>query len=283
MSGAWLARLRSALPRNSLLGILCGLAVALIWSGWAVPTRLAMTTSLAPEDVTMLRFGVSALLLWPVLLLHRPRLRQLGFAKTGIMLAGAGVPFMMCASVGMRFAPASHVASLMIGAMPIFVALLSAAFYGERFGRAQLWGFVTVIAGAVCIGGHALLSSQGQGQWRGDLLFVCGGLLFASYTVVQRRSGMSAWQATALVNVGSALLFAPVYFVLLRPGIWTAPLLDVLYQVLAQGIFVAILAMFFMPKQCAGWARRVRPSSAPWCRRWPLSWPCLCWENSPMP
>ncbi|MGB3433447.1 DMT family transporter [Achromobacter sp.] len=241
------------------IGVLCGLAVALIWSGWTVATRLAMKTSLAPADVTMLRFGVSALFLWPILLRQGMRiegLRRIGIGRVCIMLVGAGVPFMMAASVGMRFAPASHVATLMIGSMPIWVALLSAALYGERFSRMQVCGLLSVIAGAACMGGYALMAHRAQDEWLGDLLFLCGGLLFASYTVTQRRSGISPWQATALVNVGSALIFAPVYFLFLSPGIFSAPLRDVLFQVVAQGIFVAILAMFF-------YAEAVRRLGAP--------------------
>ncbi|MCW5261554.1 DMT family transporter [Verminephrobacter eiseniae] len=226
-------------------GVLCGLAVALIWSGWSVATRLAMKTTLAPADVTMLRFGVAALFLWPILLRHGVGLRRIGVAKVCIMLVGAGVPFMMAASIGMRFAPASHVATLMIGSMPIFVALLSAFLYGERFSRMQVCGLLTVVVGAACMGGYALIAHRAAGEWRGDLLFLCGGLLFASYTVVQRRSGISPWHATALVNVGSALIFAPIYCLLLSPAIFTAPLQDVLLQVVAQGICVAIVAMFF--------------------------------------
>ncbi|WP_111877009.1 DMT family transporter [Paracidovorax anthurii] len=241
---------------RTTIGVLCGLAVALIWSGWSVATRFAVKTTLAPADVTMLRFGVSALFLWPILLRQGAGMQKIGIGKICIMLIGAGVPFMMAASIGMRFAPASHVATLMIGSMPIWVALLSAVLYGERFSRTQVFGLLTVIAGAACMGGYALIANRAQGEWRGDLLFLCGGLLFASYTVTQRRSGISPWQATALVNVGSALIFAPIYFLFLSPAIFTAPVRDVLFQVVAQGICVAILAMFF-------YAEAVRRLGAP--------------------
>src|SRR6218665_3310388 len=229
-------------------GVLCALAVALIWSGWSVATRLAMKTTLAPADVTMLRFGVAALLLWPILLRHGVGLRRIGVAKVCIMLVGAGVPFMMAASIGMRFAPASHVATLMIGSMPIFVALLSAFLYGERFSRMQVCGLLTVVVGAACMGGYALIAHRAAGEWRGDLLFLCGGLLFASYTVVQRRSGISPWHAKALVNVGSALVFAPIYWLFLQPRIFAAPVSDLLFQVFTQGVCAAIVAMLFSAK-----------------------------------
>src|SRR6218665_1350801 len=147
-------------------------------AGWSVATRFAMKTELAPADVTFLRFGVAAIFLWPVLLRHGFGFKRIGRLNVCIMLIGAGVPFMMLAATGMRFAPASHVATLMIGMMPIFVALLSALFFHERFSRVQLGGLATVIVGAACLGGHALIADRGAGEWRDDLLFSCAGICF---------------------------------------------------------------------------------------------------------
>ncbi|SAI68910.1 integral membrane protein [Bordetella ansorpii] len=226
-------------------GVLCGLAVALIWSGWSVATRFAVTTNLRPQDVTFLRFGVSALLLWPILARKGLGLAEVGVVRMLVMLVGAGVPFMLLGSIGMRYAPAAHVATLMIGAMPIFVALLMVAFFGERFSRLQTLGIGSVVIGVACIGGYALVMNRAAGEWRGDLLFMLAGLLFASFTIAQRRSGISPWHATALVNVGSAVLFTPIYFLWLEPRIFTAPLPAVAFQVVAQGVFVAILGMYF--------------------------------------
>ncbi len=227
------------------IGALCGLAVALIWSSWSVATRFAVTTSLGPHDVTFLRFGVSALFLWPVLARKGLGVAQVGMARLSIMVLGAGVPFMLLGSLGMQFAPASHVATLMIGTMPIWVAVLSGLLFGERFTRQQLCGMAIVVAGVLCIGGYALLANRAAGEWRGDLLFLLAGLCFASFTVAQRRSGISPWHATALVNVCSAVLFTPIYFFWFTPNIFAAPPLAVGFQVIAQGIVVAILGMYF--------------------------------------
>ncbi|KLN52429.1 putative DMT superfamily transporter inner membrane protein [Variovorax paradoxus] len=246
MSAASSTALAGSAGRQSLAaGVLCGLAVALIWSSWSVATRFAVTTTLGPHDVTFLRFGVSALLLWPILARKGLGLAQIGVVRLLAMVLGAGVPFMMLGSVGMRFAPASHVATLMIGTMPIWVALLSGVLFGEKFSRQQLGGMAVVLAGVLCIGGYALLANRAAGEWRGDLLFLLAGLCFASFTIAQRRSGISPWHATALVNVCSAVLFAPIYFFWFTPNIFTAPPAAVGFQVIAQGILVAILGMYF--------------------------------------
>ena len=246
MSTAPSIAMARSIGRQSLaLGVLCGLAVALIWSSWSVATRFAVTTDLGPHDVTFLRFGVSALLLWPILVRKGLGIEQVGIVRLLVMVLGAGVPFMMLGSVGMRFAPASHVATLMIGTMPIWVAVLSGALFGEKFTRQQLGGMAVVVAGVLCVGGYALLNNREAGEWRGDLLFLLAGLCFASFTIAQRRSGVSPWHATALVNVYSAVLFAPIYFFWFTPNIFTAPPAAVGFQVIAQGILVAILGMYF--------------------------------------
>ena len=246
MSAASSTAFAGSVGRHSLAaGVLCGLAVALIWSSWSVATRFAVTTTLGPHDVTFLRFGVSALLLWPILARKGLGLAQIGVVRLLVMVLGAGVPFMMLGSVGMRFAPASHVATLMIGTMPIWVAALSGVLFGEKFSRQQLGGMAVVLAGVLCIGGYALLANRAAGEWRGDLLFLLAGLCFASFTMAQRRSGISPWHATALVNVCSAVLFAPIYFFWFTPNIFTAPPAAVGFQVIAQGILVAILGMYF--------------------------------------
>jgi drug/metabolite transporter (DMT)-like permease len=247
----------AAIDRSSVtVGAMCGLAVALIWAGWSVATRFAVTTNLGPQDVTFLRFGVSAVFLWPVLVRNGLGLRRIGVTRMLVMIVGAGAPFMLLTSIGMRYAPASHVATLMIGAMPIFVALLSVLLFGERFSPGQLLGLTVVVAGIACIGGYALVTNRAGGEWRGDSLFLLCGLLFASYTLAQRRSGISSWHATALVNVGSCVLFTPIYFLWLNPRIFTVPLRDVAFQGAAQGIGVAILGLYF-------YAEAVRRLGAP--------------------
>ena len=231
--------------RSVWIGALCGLAVALIWSSWTVATRAAVTHVLGPADLAFLRFGVSGLLLWPVLARKGLGLRQLRRSHTLVMLAGAGLPFMLVASTGTRFAPASHMATLMIGMTPIFVALLSALLFRERLAPLQILGLVIVLGGVGSIGGQALLANRASGEWRGDLLFLLGSILFASYTLAQRRSGLSSWHTTALVNVTSGLVFTPIYLGFLQPTLLSAPIADVVTQVLAQGVGVAILGLVF--------------------------------------
>ena len=252
-SAAALAATAPQSSRNTAIGVLCGLTVVLIWAGWAVATRFAVTTTLRPPDVAFIRFAVATLLLLPVLLRNRSgggggglELRRIGLAKVAIMVCGAGAPFIMLCTTAMIFAPASHTGTLMVGAMPIFVALMSALFFGERFDRPQLVGFAAVIVGVLGVGGNALLHDRaGIGVWRGDLLLLLSGAFFAAYTLALRRSGVTPWQGAAIVNTISFIGFAPIYLLFLPSNLLVAPWHDTAIQILAQGVGAAVLALFF--------------------------------------
>jgi drug/metabolite transporter (DMT)-like permease len=230
--------------RNLYLGVAAGLLVVVCWAGWVVATRFAVTTHLRPIDIAFLRYLVASVLLAPVLLRHGLGLRQIGLRRISVLVCGAGLPFLLISSTGMKFAPASDVGAVMIGTMPVFVALFSALIGGERFDAMRVAGFVTVIAGIVGIAAHGLFDFH-SGAWRGHILFLVGAALFASYTVTFRRSGMSPWQAAAIVNFFSLLILTPVYLLGFGSDLLSAAPGDVITQAIMQGVVSAIVALFF--------------------------------------
>jgi len=239
------ARARSAdSRRNVVLGVASGLVVVVCWAGWVIATRFAVTTHLRPVDVAFLRYVVASALLAPVLWREGLGIRRIGAWRTLVLVCGAGLPFLLIASTGMRFAPASDVGAVMIGTMPVFVAVFSALISGERFDRMRVAGFVAVVAGVIGIAAHGLFD-LGSGAWRGHILFLVGAAMFAAFTVTLRRSGIGPWHAAAIVNVYSLAIFAPVYLVAFGP----APLADApgeaVTQAAMQGIVAGIVALFF--------------------------------------
>ena len=230
---------------ETALGIGAGLAVAVIAAIWSVATRAAVTSTLLPHDVTLIRFSVAALFLWPIFLVSIPRYREVRGTVLVLMLAGAGIPFMWLASTGLTYAPVAHVSTLMIVMMPVFVAILSWLVFRETLARSQIGGIATVILGILLIAGGALFLNRAANEWVGDLMFLCAGLLFATFTVTQRRSGLTPWQATALVNVGSTILFLPIHLALPSSGLREASTNELLVQALAQGVGMALLGIYF--------------------------------------
>lgn len=231
-----------------LLGASAALATILLWAIGLIVTRFGATAgSLTVWDVIFLRMALPAFLLIPLLFRlpgppagqSRGRYRLL----LVIIMAGAGLPFMLTSSSGLFFAPAAHAGALMPGVMPLFAALFAVLFLGERFTAQRRIGTVLMLVGAIAVGGWQVIGGDGS-TWRGDLMFVCAGAMWASYTVALKKSGIGAWQAAAIVYVSAFALYTPVYLLWLDSRLLTAPVLHIGIQVV-QSVASGLLSMAF--------------------------------------
>lgn len=222
-------------------GLLAALAAALIGSGWQILSRHGVTTTLGPIELATLRYGVPALALLP--LWWKSGLRPAGLQRRAVLLMvlGGGLPFGLVVLAGAALAPAAHIGVFMGGGVPLFTALGAWLVHGERIGRWRLAGLGLVLLGiALFAAGTGRVDA---GVWRGDLLFVLAAALWAAYTLVFRRSGLGAWQGTALVNAWSALLLVPLLVLGGAPRLWSAPAADVAVQVAGQGVLAGLLGL----------------------------------------
>src|SRR5918996_5420118 len=81
---------RHRVARVYAKGALCGLAAVTIWAGWIVVARLGLRTSLAPEDITAIRFAVAGPILLPYLLRRGLALDRLGWRGVLLLAIGGG-------------------------------------------------------------------------------------------------------------------------------------------------------------------------------------------------
>jgi drug/metabolite transporter (DMT)-like permease len=236
-------RLTANLFTGMSTGLLAGIASALIGGAWQVMTRQATTTTMAPADLAVLRYAIPSLVLLPLLLRTGLAPRQVPRRWLAGMILGAGLPFGLVAMSGTMFAPAAHMGVLMAGAAPLFAALFAWALWRERPDRRRALGLGCMALGVALLGGHAV-SGTTDGAWRGDLLFVLAAALWAGFTLSFRRAGLTAWQGAALINAWSTLLLVP--WLSWRGGfhLFDAPLRDLLWQALWQGVVAGLLGLW---------------------------------------
>jgi drug/metabolite transporter (DMT)-like permease len=224
--------------RPVLVGWLAALATVTIWALWAVATRHAVTHDLPPAAIGLLRFGVPALLLAPMAWRIGLLPKGLGFLK-GLGLLGSGAPFFLTVAAGMQFAPAAEIGPLLPGTMPLFVALIGWVAFGERLGRVRMIGFALILIGIAGIGGYGVLFA-GNGAWRGHLLLLTGACLWGVYTHAYRRSGLSAFQAAALIALWSFLILLPFGLPSLVRAIGDGLAGPILLQAVLQGLIAGV-------------------------------------------
>ena len=228
---------------NRLAGVALGLLAALIGGSWQVVTRQSATTTIAPADLVILRYGIPALLLAP--LWWRGGLLPPGVPawRLALVVAGAGLPFGALAIGGAALAPASHMGVLMAGAGPLFTAAMAWALWRERPGRRRSGGLL-LMALAVGLLGAGTLAGWRPAHAVGDAMFLLAAALWTAFALALRGSGLGPWQAAALINTWSALGVAA--WVLARGGtrLFDAPLPHLLQQALWQGVLAGVLGLW---------------------------------------
>lgn len=232
-----------------LLGALSALSVVLIWASWLVSTRHSAGTALTTLDLSLLRYGLPALVLAPVWLRtglwpkHVPKLPLI------LMILGSGAFFFQVVAFGMHHTPASAAGVLLPGAMPFFTALIGMLVLGERPGRARKVGMA-----AILLGGLILLAGSLSGHelsWISYVILPFGATCWAVYTHAFKHSGLNAFEGGALIAVWSTIInlaLLPFF----GTGFFDVPLREIGLQILTQGVLSGLVSTILY-----GWAVRI--------------------------
>jgi O-acetylserine/cysteine efflux transporter len=190
-------------------------AAGLLW-GTTVPLSKLALEWLSPGWLTVVRFGVAAAILLAV-----ASRRELRAACTPLVLASGAIGYggsVLVQNVGISRTSVTQ-AALLIGAVPVLVAVI-AALWHRTVARPVAWaGFAVSLAGvALVTGGHGSGATLG-----GDALVLLSLLLSATFTVAQVRllQGRDPVSVTAVQFLGAAL--AALIFSATTEGLPSAP------------------------------------------------------------
>lgn len=256
------------------VGALAAVVTVLIWTGFIVVARAfadpARAPTLTPFDIVYVRMIGAGLVLLPVgwVLTRRARLAAASAAgsqptssspaagRVGSLWGFSPLPLnvtLQCGFFGgllyallaysaFVYAPAAHASVLMPGSLPLWTALIALLLLGERITPARALGLGLIFLGDLLVGGASLLHAfDGGSVWRGDVLFMVASLVWSVYSVLVRKHRLQAVHATTAITVFGFFTFVPAYTAAVLLGwvqghVFTAPLHDVIAQMLMQGI-----------------------------------------------
>jgi drug/metabolite transporter (DMT)-like permease len=227
-----------------LTGVACGASCSLIWGIQAVVSRQSVADDLTATDVTVVRFLVAGLVLFPVAM----RAGQFPFGRLSpsravIIACLAGAPYSLVLVGGAAFAPAIHSAVIGPGLIPFVAALLAFILFGEQLSAPKLAGLALVVIGVGVFSIDALIGAAArEGAWRGDLLFALTAVMWASFGLLAKRWNVGAVEGTASICVLS-LLSMPLWAPLLPMRLAQASAIAVGLQAIYQGLFVGVLSL----------------------------------------
>ncbi|MCP5367572.1 MAG: DMT family transporter [Hyphomicrobiales bacterium] len=230
-------------PNSLLIGVLSGLTVVAVWSGFIVLSRAGVTGGLTPYDLTALRFGVVGAVMIPTTLAWWPR--NLSLAKALLLGAtGPGVIYSLFAYSGLERAPAAYAGVFSNGMLPIFTATFAYFLVGHRLGPRGMFGIVVILAGCALLGLFDV-EHVGDRALSGALLLLCSAAVLSAYMVGVRMWSLAPRQALAVISLPNAIVFLPLWYFFLPSTMAQADMGDIVLQGLFQGLgpsFAAVIA-----------------------------------------
>lgn len=241
--------LPSLLDRPELKGVGLGLLAAAIWGSYLAMARVGVSAGLHASDIAALRYGIAAVIMLPWLMRHGLlTMAGVGLMRGAALALFAGPLFIIVGVSGYAFAPLAHGAVLQPAGMTLGSIGLAILVLGERPTLARTVGVAAILAGLAVIAGPGLLAGSALTPL-GDLLFVAAGLMWAIFTVLSRRWGVSPVAGTAVISVLSAAVYVPVYLAVVGADrLIAAPLPFLLSQVLVQGVLSGVVAVLAYSK-----------------------------------
>lgn len=188
---------------------LLGVAVVLIWGVSFTATRVAVE-EIPPLTAAFLRFGLAALVLWPLVRrrwgpLHLEREDR----RDGLLLGFSGVTMaFLFENVGLKYTTASH-GALIVSTAPLATAIAEAVVT-RRLPRPRLLaGLVAALAGVGLIVG---LSGGGGASCFGDLMVLGTVGWWVVYSFVTKRlvGKYPTLVVTQVAMVSGTLFLAPM-------------------------------------------------------------------------
>ena len=226
---------------NLLIGLASALGVIFIWSGFIVFSRAGVITSLTAYDITALRFMVAGLIVLPFAHAWWPGHLPL-HAKIVMMFCGPGAVYSILMYLGLSETSAAYAGVFANGSLPLWTMLVAVLVAHERPTRGQLGAILLILLGGILLGYPGLTAGH-DNLLSGILLFLTASAVLAVYIFGISRWQLAPRQALALVNLPNAVIYLPLWYVLLPSGLADADQATIVFQALFQGLGPGFLAV----------------------------------------
>lgn len=131
-------------------------------------------------------------------------------------------------------------AALIIGLLPIAIAITSFVLFKERLAKKTWFGLVLAVLGVSLVTLFAQSSETATNPLLGNTLQLGAVVVAVGYTLLLKRliTIWNAWAVVAFQSLFGALFFVPVLFISERP----IPAVDSWVGIIYLGVFVSVLA-----------------------------------------
>lgn len=235
-----LAISNSSMQFNKLSGLLAGLAVVMIWSGWIIISKWGLSRALTVWDVTGIRFVTAGLAVLIYALVSKFPLKSLFTLPIITCSLACGTLYVGASLIGLLMSDAANTGVIINGTLPIMCALILYLWNRARLSTPQYVGVLLIL-----IANFMLFTSSGGATLVALLWLLLAALFLAFYSISMKMWVIPLKTIMVSVPLINALFFTPIWF-FLPSNIMNAPMLEIALQSFYQGIMVSLIALFCM-------------------------------------
>ncbi len=231
------------------LGYLSITVTLLIWASFFLSLKGGANSELTPADIALTRFLIPALVLLPLVWKARYAVAAVPNHYLVGMFVGSGLPYLLVAGTAMQFVPVSHGSALVPGTLPLFVTGIAVLFFKQPLSRHRVVGLGLVLLGILLFLGNSLSSFNFE-YTKGHLLFLCGSLMWATFTISARVANLNALVSAGFISFCSILLLLVLILTgtlpshLMNTPIAQWPVTELAVHSAVQGVGAGLIAAF---------------------------------------
>lgn len=210
-----------------------------VWGSFSLLSRVNVHWGIAAWDIIAIRFGVSALLLLPIIC-YKKDYHFLFTPKAIVLAIFGGVGYSCLVYSAFLLAPVVHGAVFLNGMIPVATAILMLVFLKKRPDKHTK--IALIIISLTLLTMYFLMVKDGLNFGLGDGLFLICAFSWATYSILLKEWQFSAWQVVCSTAIWSAIIYLPIYWLFIEPSLAQVQLHHLFIQGAFHSIFVMIVA-----------------------------------------
>lgn len=225
--------------QSKLLPYLACLFFIVTWASWIVASRHGAQTAMTPVDLVFIRFVTALVASSPLWAFYK--WRKIPWYRVLLVAWGTGAVYNLFCFAAMSNAKAASAGVLINGMLPLFGAVISFIWNGQRAGRVTLFCILAIlVSDALLIQGDLVLLASGRGALS-VLLFTAASCTFSFYVVAVKKWGFTLIDIAVWVPIVNALTVIPIWLCS-KSGLSATPTSIIISQAAFQGIVITLVA-----------------------------------------
>lgn len=229
-------------------GYLFTIITMCIWGSFGLLARMNAYWQIQVWDILLLRFGIAALVLIPILWLKKDYRFLFDWRMLILALVGS-IGYCTLVYSGFFYAPVAHGVVFLNGTFPLFAALIGYVVLKQGIDKHTGIGLGIIVATLLLMAVMMIADNARFGI--GDVFFILSGACWGLFSVLLRQWNFSAWHIMSGVAIWSAILYIPAYVLFAEPNFANNQPVHLVIQGLFHSIFVVIIATISYAKAVA--------------------------------